>query len=179
MLQELAKNHKKWLKIAYDICKDYDYSNDLVQEMYIKLHDNKKEINDAYIFMVLRSIYIDEIRKEKKVKESEQTFTYHQEEESTKENKEVLIDIINSNYQSLKVYERLIIRYSYRDGLRQFARESGISKELVTKIRNKLKNKIWEDLKKYEGREMSLQILPQQLELNLATVVINEKTLLI
>jgi DNA-directed RNA polymerase specialized sigma24 family protein len=39
MLEELAKNHDKWLRMAMSICGNRDKANDLTQDMYVKLHD--------------------------------------------------------------------------------------------------------------------------------------------
>ncbi len=64
MLDKLAENHKKWIAIAYNMCKCKDKANDIVQDMYIKMYElNKKnpfqalkilkmaqmEMEDAYV----------------------------------------------------------------------------------------------------------------------------------
>jgi DNA-directed RNA polymerase specialized sigma24 family protein len=35
MLEELAKNHDKWLRMAMSICGNRDKANDLTQDMYL------------------------------------------------------------------------------------------------------------------------------------------------
>jgi DNA-directed RNA polymerase specialized sigma24 family protein len=65
MLEELAKNHDKWLRMAMSICGNRDKANDLTQDMYVKLHDCTKDINEWYIYVVMKSIFIDEIRANK------------------------------------------------------------------------------------------------------------------
>jgi hypothetical protein len=42
-----------------------DKANDLTQDMYVKLHDCTKDINEWYIYVVMKSIFIDEIRANK------------------------------------------------------------------------------------------------------------------
>jgi DNA-directed RNA polymerase specialized sigma24 family protein len=65
MLEKLAENHKKWVQIAYNLCKCKDIANDIVQDMYIKMYELGKEVDEAYIYFVIRSIFFDTIRKQK------------------------------------------------------------------------------------------------------------------
>ena len=37
ILAELAKKDAQWRKMAFQICKDKDLADELVQEMYLKL----------------------------------------------------------------------------------------------------------------------------------------------
>ena len=39
MLLELSKKDKKWRHIALKLCGNKDLADDIVQEMYLKLHD--------------------------------------------------------------------------------------------------------------------------------------------
>lgn len=73
ILSELVLKEKKWLRMAYGLSGDYNLSKDLVQDMYLKVFDIKeglpnKEIKDAYIWGVLRSNFIDTVRKTKDFK---------------------------------------------------------------------------------------------------------------
>jgi len=72
MLQKLSVKNNKWLKMAFNICGDYDLAGDLVQKMYIKIHclnesEQIEDIKDAFVWGVIRSIFIDSCRKESKV----------------------------------------------------------------------------------------------------------------
>ena len=62
-LEKLAKNHKKWVSIAKSFGAG-ELSEDVVQDMYLKIYTNKsnKDISDAYIWLTLRSVYIDKVR---------------------------------------------------------------------------------------------------------------------
>jgi DNA-directed RNA polymerase specialized sigma24 family protein len=62
-LEKLAKNHKKWVSIAKSFGAG-ELSEDVVQDMYLKIYINKsnKDISDAYIWLTLRSVYIDKVR---------------------------------------------------------------------------------------------------------------------
>ena len=62
MLHQLAKKDSKWREIALKICKDKMLADDIVQEMYLKLANNKKQINDFYVIIVIRNLFIDEIK---------------------------------------------------------------------------------------------------------------------
>ena len=73
MLQNLAERDKEWQLIAYGLCKDYDTANDIVQDAYIKIHEQNKTWDDiknnvsGYVYFVIRSIFIDYCRKKKTV----------------------------------------------------------------------------------------------------------------
>lgn len=63
MLNILAKEHKKWIKIVQSLGGG-DFSEDIVQEMYLKLtqyHSENKAVTDgkinvSYVFLTLKSI---------------------------------------------------------------------------------------------------------------------------
>lgn len=68
MLKELVKYHNELLSMAKKIdSKDFD---DLLQDTYIKLYETGKqfyEIDFGYIYIVMRSIYINKIRNQKEI----------------------------------------------------------------------------------------------------------------
>jgi len=67
ILDILAERHKEWLNMAKSFKLDDDDSNELVQNMYIRMYDytkdvkrimyNEKEINTFYIYITLRNLY--------------------------------------------------------------------------------------------------------------------------
>lgn len=72
----IAKKHKNWIEIVQSFGCAKETSEDLVQEMYIKIHNKlvkglnimyKDEINYYYIFKTLRSLFYDLKRKEKNI----------------------------------------------------------------------------------------------------------------
>lgn len=67
MLEELSKKDLYWRRVAFNICKDRMLADDLVSDMYLKLHDCKKEINDFYVVMVIRNSFISQIKAKKTV----------------------------------------------------------------------------------------------------------------
>ena len=140
MLKKLAENHDQWLNIAFKLCKCHDLSNDLVKNMYLKLHDYDKEIEPGYIFRTIRSIYIDGIRKNKVDLDVE-----YKELQSDDLDIDSFI-IIEKQYEtiekvklSLKWHEQKIIELSNEIGIRPLSRALGCSKETIVNTRNKLK----------------------------------------
>ena len=64
ILQEICKGHSKWVRMAQKF--DYDNAEDLVQEMYIKIHNlNPAEVNEVYIYRTIKSIFVDDYKKKK------------------------------------------------------------------------------------------------------------------
>jgi len=64
-INELVEHDAKWRTIAAKITGNKMSADDLVQDMYLKLMDKDKDVNDYYVTLTLKSIFIDMIRKEK------------------------------------------------------------------------------------------------------------------
>ena len=135
ILQELAKKDAQWRKMAFQICKDKDLADELVQEMYLKLYQNTNLIKDGYIYTVLRNLFYD----------------------YTKSNKDILIDfsnieIIDTEYvepidyfqlmKGLTWYERTMFELSTLVGQRELSRQTGIHLQTIHRISKKVKNQI-------------------------------------
>ena len=64
ILHEICKGHSKWVRMAQKF--DYDNAEDLVQEMYLKIHNlNPTQINEVYIYRTIKSIFVDDYKKKK------------------------------------------------------------------------------------------------------------------
>jgi len=63
MIKQLALKDNFWRKTALIICKDKMLSDDLVNDMYLKLYDCQKEINDFYVIRTIRNLFLDHIKK--------------------------------------------------------------------------------------------------------------------
>ena len=72
MLEILAKQHDDWIRIAYGMTNDMEEAKDLVQDMYVVVLErvsltgkmyNTKQANRYYIWKVIRSVFIDNMRK--------------------------------------------------------------------------------------------------------------------
>jgi len=64
ILQEICKGHSKWVRMAQKF--DYENAEDLVQEMYLKIHNlNPTEVNEVYIYRTIKSIFVDDYKRKK------------------------------------------------------------------------------------------------------------------
>ena len=75
VLDIIATQHQKWINIVRSFGM-HNYAEDIVQNMYIKIHKwngkydasimyNETEINEYFIFKVLRNLFLDYHRKKK------------------------------------------------------------------------------------------------------------------
>lgn len=151
MIEELYKNHDNWINYATKICGNSYDASDLVQEMYIKLHDCKKEVNHSYIYCVIKNIFLDQYRKNK-VKEK----TVYYQEEYTEQNEEIdFTAAYEESLKELKTYKQLIVNFSTKEGVNNFARQSGISKATIIRIRNEFKKILCQKVKELEIQSQS------------------------
>jgi hypothetical protein len=81
----LSKEHKTWLKYLYSFGCNKDLADDYVQEMYIKIYEysqktnndlmyNKDEINFVFVYVTLRNLYYDSLRKNKNIIKLDETY---------------------------------------------------------------------------------------------------------
>jgi len=75
-LEKIASKHKDWVRIVKSFGCEGSKCEDIVQEMYIKIHtlivkgidiSYEDDINHFYIYRILRSLFIDLCRKEAKI----------------------------------------------------------------------------------------------------------------
>jgi DNA-directed RNA polymerase specialized sigma24 family protein len=137
ILAELAKKDAQWRKMAFQICKDKDLADELVQEMYLKLYNNTNLIKDGYIYTVLRNLFYD----------------------YAKQQKDILIDFSNieilddGDYiepidykaliKGLTWYERTMFELSTLVGQRELSRQTGIHIQTIHRINKMVKSKIY------------------------------------
>jgi len=120
MIEELSKKDALWRKVALNICKDKQLADDLVQDMYLKLYDCKKQINDFYVVIVLRNLFLDTIKQKNKRKQVDIDSFYDLEASvSTFEMDDEETKIVNEMYWLAKGYFEL----SYDMSLREMAKE--------------------------------------------------------
>jgi len=176
MIEQLSKKDSYWRKIAFNICKDKSTADDLVNDMYLKLYDCKKEINDGYVYRVLNSIFIDSKRQSKHFVTTElENIIFIQNDIEIDLEQEKEFEVTKKVFSNLKKYEQIIIKHSYEDGLRKFSRDSEISISTVQKIRNKCKSLAWEEKRKLQELETLSPKLQVQLGLPLVNLVTTER----
>ena len=119
-INELAEHDAKWRTIALKITCNKMTADDLVQDMYIKLMDNDKDLNDYYVTMTLKSIFTDGVKKTSMKNRTQGLVNEEQiEDESNKfeadDKQQALLDKI----QSLPFHQQEFIAESYDNSLRK------------------------------------------------------------
>jgi len=135
ILAELAKKDAQWRKMAFQICKDKDLADELVQEMYLKLYNNTNLIKDGYIYTVLRNLFYD----------------------YAKQQKDIVVDFSNIEIEDteyiepvdyfqlmkgLTWYERTMFELSTLVGQRELSRQTGIHLQTIHRVNKMVKSKI-------------------------------------
>lgn len=151
MLDRLAKNYNKYLGYAYTICRCNQKKQDLVQELYLRvdhllLKDPSREISDGFCYLIMRSIYIDGLRKAKTVSLDEIYI------EPENECQEALNERLQAKeiLDNLLYFDREILMTSIQHGIRPTARMLGCSPAYVSNCKKEAEEKVkilWEDLK--------------------------------
>lgn len=72
MLRELSKRDKDWRRLALKICGCEETAHELVQEMYLKMHEQttlkpfqNRNHESVYVYRVMKSIFINQNRANK------------------------------------------------------------------------------------------------------------------
>lgn len=111
MLEQLCKKDNYWRNIAFKICKDRMQADDLVSEMYLKLADCKKEINDFYVIVTIKNIFLQEIKNKKTVSiENFYNFTTPEPFELDDKEKKVIDNIYWVAKEYIQMNETLSLR---------------------------------------------------------------------
>ena len=116
-LEKIFEKNKQWIEIVKSFGCNRDTSQDIVQEMYIKvqmrlekgtdINYGDDDINYYYIFKVLRTLFLDLKRKESKVKIVELDVVENSDEDINYDNAYALVvDEMNDLFwYDKKVYE--------------------------------------------------------------------------
>lgn len=149
MLEAYVKNDETYKAYALKICGCNDLKNDIVNDMYLRLHkilseNPNKEITNGYIYLIMRSIYIDGLRKNNEVP-LENSHELAEEEDFTL-CKRITIDEALSE---MRFFDREILLVTHeKKSLRELGREVGLhhstiskyQKESLDKLKSKLNN---------------------------------------
>jgi len=137
-LKIVAAQHKNWIKIINSFG-EYDYAEDIVQEMYITLYKYSKpeniikdgKVSNGYIFFTLRSLYYQFYNAKNKVKkvsiDNLQIENFSDIEQENAYNK--VCNLIDEHIESWHWYDQKLFKL-YRDtdmSIRKIAKETGIS----------------------------------------------------
>lgn len=155
MLRELSKDDKKWREMAFSICKDRELSDDLTNDMYLKLNNSGKVYKEQkniinLVFTTIKNLFIDHIRKDIK-------------------KQKLFINNINTEFEVVECNGRLQNRILINDALNEL---SFFDREILmhTSERSLRKNRDYLDLTVsvlFYGRKNALK--------NLKAILINNE----
>lgn len=128
MLNELSKRDKEWRLLARQITSTSSLpsylADDFVQEMYIKLHNKKGQYNTSYIYLTLKSICYDYLRKSKQTSELDELIPI------TDEYCDTLTEIVNQ-LQKVPYNQRTIVLMKQDKTFRELSKETDIKTSRV------------------------------------------------
>jgi len=138
MIEQLCKKDKFWRIVAYRICKDKFKADDIVQDMYLRLYDCKKEINDFYVIITMKNIFLGNIKKESLLVPIDR---YDFSNENTFE----IDDAESELMKSLLWWEKELLEISHDKSLREIQKEYNINYQFVNRIIQRARKKLWEE----------------------------------
>lgn len=163
-LEILSKYDEDWRRIVKSFG-GYDYVDDVVQNFYIKVHktNNQKVVidgkpNKVYCWVTLRTLYIDEIKKQPCHNSLEEA--YNIPDETTNDYILNIKEITEDEIQNWHYYDRMLWKiYTEQDlSMREIAKETNISLTSIffslKECKTKLKKRIWHEEKKIQDLEI-------------------------
>jgi DNA-directed RNA polymerase specialized sigma24 family protein len=129
VLEILAKHHQEWVAIA----NSFGASEDLVQDMYLRAHkykgylDSNNEPNRAFIWISMRNLFYDQIKKGHH--NIELDTTYHSIPEIPCEYLRDALELVNATKKQWHHFDAMLFDlYLHTDlSMRDIERETGIS----------------------------------------------------
>lgn len=173
MLTEVAKHHKEWCRIVKGFGES-NYTEDVVQEMYIRVYKYGQEdkvitpngVNKSFVWFMLRNIYLDVCKRRNKVDEVKLTEDFKLlSPDSDQEKHEAykrLLQKMNKEMDNWEWYDKMLFEL-YRDSgmsLRQMSKATTISTRSIfhtikhCKIR--LAENVGEDYADYINQDFEL-----------------------
>tara|TARA_R100000315_G_C5219640_1_gene131812 strand:+ start:35 stop:526 length:492 start_codon:yes stop_codon:yes gene_type:complete len=158
-LEKIAQKHKDWLRIVKSFGCEGDKCEDIVQEMYLKVHtlisngtdiSYGDEINHFYIYRILRSLFIDLCRKEAKItKVNVEYLEKFTQEEEIKEYKDIegKMKELDSVLDKIYWYDKKVFDLiSGGMSIAELSKNSGISYYSLYNTYKNVKNLIKENI---------------------------------
>jgi len=142
ILEELSKKDKEWRKAAYLICKDKMLADDLTQEMYLRLM-NRTKWNDYFVYITLRNIFLDRLRKQKDIRLEELHYLEDRTEvfEPDDEEQKVLDAFDELDWVQKELLLERANGMSLRDIQKRYNINYGFTYRETTKAKDIIKNK--------------------------------------
>lgn len=120
-LEKLAKKQNYWINYINKFTNNEEVSKEIVQRMYIKMHNVQKEVDDWYVLRTLKNIYFDYLKKEN-VTISLDTCYNIEDQTNTFEINDKQLQIIN-NFNKLDTKTKTYIKMSSENSLRQMGED--------------------------------------------------------
>lgn len=153
VIKIIAKDHQKWISIARSFGLQED-AEDLVQDMYIKINKwkgkydktlmfNENEINQYFVFKVLRNLFLDKVKKQKKTIKLSDTFYEPSTSAMSMEHSERL-NLVKSEIESWCLYEKKIYELVFLEGksIKWLSDKTGIEYHTIRRAVLKIKKNI-------------------------------------
>lgn len=129
ILSELCQKDKQWRNIALKITGNKQIADNLVQDMYVKMHNaNPTKWNYTYVAITLNNLFKDIKKKEKynlEIEDNKTTDLVETKDYSTKE-----IEVLN-NIDKLTDYEKELLLMNYELSLGQIAKSKKRSRTTI------------------------------------------------
>lgn len=168
-LNEISKRHDEFIQIVKTFGCNVD-PNDVVQEMYIRLHNHlerypDKEINLFYCWTTLRNIFFDMYKTDTRYCDKDiQDFHYLEEEEQTEEQQayhliqQKTIEVVNRlHYFDIKLFE---IYSKEKTSIRKLSNETMIGQRTIfdslKRTKEIIKEELQEDYEDYKNEDYEL-----------------------
>lgn len=155
----MARSHSKWVRVARSFGLDVE-AEDLVQDMYLKIYDwkgkynktlmfNESEVNYYFVFLVLRNLYLDKCKKQKKTIRVGENFIKIATVENNLEYEQEL-KILKDEINSWHLYDRKIYELIYKEGysMLELSKKTGIDYYSIYRTKNKIDKLLYKKLKK-------------------------------
>lgn len=157
-LELVAKEHSKWLRISKSFGLDVE-AEDLVQEMYLKIHDwkgkydktlmfSETEVNHYFIFKILRNLFLDKVKKKKFESKLENDYCEPYNLDNKFEYNEQL-SVLKDEIKSWHLYDRKIYELIFLEGfsMLELSKKTGIDYYSIYRTKNKIQKLLKEKLK--------------------------------
>lgn len=161
MLSKIYKNHNKWLNIVKKLGGG-DYSEDIVQEMYLKLSkiELKEQTIDTFVYYVLRNMTFDLHRKKSnifKVDLEDCVFLEYLEDQG-KEELETIYERIEEEVEDWHWYDKMLWQlYTEDRTMRELAKDTKISLSsifhTIKTCKERIKIAVGEDYEDYVNED--------------------------
>jgi len=172
-LNKVAKEHKEWVKIVQSFG-EYFYSEDIVQECYLRLHKYCKQenviqndkINKGFMYFVLRNTYLTHIHNNGRIETFSLSDNFQVEDTILELEKEKaygkLLNKVDEEIASWHYYDQMLFEvYKNTDlSIRDIAKETTISSSSIfntlKNCKGKLKTALQEDYEDFKNEDYEL-----------------------